>query len=101
MPIQAKAMTPAMTSRPFNFSAGPATMPAEVLAKAADEMLDWPDSSGKRCGMGVMEMSHSSKEFLEITPKRMTLCASFSLFRRTLKFSLCKAADWQKTLSFL
>ncbi|MEY4236301.1 MAG: hypothetical protein RLZZ454_1559, partial [Pseudomonadota bacterium] len=50
-------MTPAMTSRPFNFSAGPATMPAEVLAQAADEMLDWPDSSGKRCGMGVMEMS--------------------------------------------
>jgi phosphoserine aminotransferase len=59
-------MTPAMTSRPFNFSAGPATMPAEVLAQAADEMLDWPDSKGQRCGMGVMEMSHRSKEFLEI-----------------------------------
>jgi phosphoserine aminotransferase len=55
-----------MTSRPFNFSAGPATMPAEVLAQAADEMLDWPDSKGQRCGMGVMEMSHRSKEFLEI-----------------------------------
>lgn len=59
-------MTPAMTSRPFNFSAGPATMPAEVLAQAADEMLDWPDSTGQRCGMGVMEMSHRGKEFLEI-----------------------------------
>lgn len=59
-------MTPAMTSRSFNFSAGPATMPAEVLAQAADEMLDWPDSSGQRCGMGVMEMSHRGKEFLEI-----------------------------------
>ena len=66
MPIQAKAMTPAMTSRPFNFSAGPATMPAEVLAQAADEMLDWPDSRGQRCGMGVMEMSHRGKAFLEI-----------------------------------
>ena len=41
-------------------------MPAEVLAQAADEMLDWPDSKGQRCGMGVMEMSHRGKEFLEI-----------------------------------
>ena len=41
-------------------------MPQEVLAQAADEMLDWPDASGKRCGMGVMEMSHRGKEFLSI-----------------------------------
>jgi phosphoserine aminotransferase len=52
--------------RPFNFSAGPATMPAEVLAQAADEMLNWPDASGRRCGMGVMEMSHRGKEFISI-----------------------------------
>jgi phosphoserine aminotransferase len=52
--------------RPFNFSAGPATMPAEVLAQASDEMLNWPDESGRRCGMGVMEMSHRGKEFLSI-----------------------------------
>jgi phosphoserine aminotransferase len=53
-------------NRPFNFSAGPAAMPQEVLAQAADEMLDWPDANGKRCGMGVMEMSHRGKEFLSI-----------------------------------
>ena len=41
-------------------------MPEEVLAKAASEMLDWPDASGKRCGMGVMEMSHRGKEFMSI-----------------------------------
>ncbi len=41
-------------------------MPAEVLAQAADEMLNWPDASGKRCGMGVMEMSHRGKEFQSI-----------------------------------
>ncbi len=41
-------------------------MPPEVLAQAADEMLDWPDASGKRCGMGVMEMSHRGKEFQSI-----------------------------------
>ena len=44
--------------RPFNFSAGPATMPPEVLEQAAREMLDW-----RGCGMGVMEMSHRGKEF--------------------------------------
>jgi phosphoserine aminotransferase len=48
-------------SRPFNFSAGPAVMPEEVLRKAAAEMLDWHGS-----GMGVMEMSHRGKEFISI-----------------------------------
>jgi phosphoserine aminotransferase len=52
--------------RPFNFSAGPAAMPPEVLAQAAAEMLDWPDASGRRCGMSVMEMSHRGAEFLSI-----------------------------------
>jgi phosphoserine aminotransferase len=52
--------------RPYNFSAGPAAMPAEVLAQAAAEMLNWPDASGRRCGMGVMEMSHRGKEFQSI-----------------------------------
>ncbi|MDD5332127.1 MAG: 3-phosphoserine/phosphohydroxythreonine transaminase [Rhodoferax sp.] len=47
-----------MTNRPFNFSAGPAAMPQEVLTEAADEMLDWHGS-----GMSVMEMSHRGKEF--------------------------------------
>ena len=45
-------------SRIFNFSAGPAMLPAEVLARASDEMLDWRGS-----GMCVMEMSHRGKEF--------------------------------------
>jgi phosphoserine aminotransferase len=47
--------------RPYNFSAGPAVMPDEVLQHAAQEMLDWHGS-----GMGVMEMSHRGKEFGEI-----------------------------------
>ena len=45
-------------SRVYNFSAGPAALPAEVLTEAAAEMLDWHGS-----GMGVMEMSHRGKEF--------------------------------------
>jgi phosphoserine aminotransferase len=48
-------------NRPYNFSAGPATMPQEVLMEAAGEMLDWHGS-----GMGVMEMSHRGKEFVSI-----------------------------------
>jgi len=45
-------------ARPYNFSAGPAAMPAEVLQQAATEMLDWRGS-----GMSVMEMSHRGQEF--------------------------------------
>ena len=48
-------------SRIFNFSAGPAMLPAEVLARAGDEMLDWRAS-----GMSVMEMSHRGREFMSI-----------------------------------
>jgi phosphoserine aminotransferase len=48
-------------NRPFNFSAGPAAMPQEVLTEAAAEMLDWHGS-----GMSVMEMSHRGKEFISI-----------------------------------
>jgi phosphoserine aminotransferase len=48
-------------SRPFNFSAGPATLPEEVLQQASAEMLNWGGS-----GMSVMEMSHRGKEFTSI-----------------------------------
>ncbi len=48
-------------TRPYNFSAGPANLPEEVLRQAADEMLDWHGS-----GMSVMEMSHRGKEFVSI-----------------------------------
>ena len=44
--------------RPYNFSAGPATMPEEVLRQAAVEMLDWQGT-----GMSVMEMSHRGEAF--------------------------------------
>jgi phosphoserine aminotransferase len=50
--------------RIFNFSAGPAVLPEEVLRKAAAEMLDWHGS-----GMSVMEMSHRGKEFIGIAAK--------------------------------
>ena len=48
-------------SRVYNFSAGPAVLPEEVLKEAAEEMLDY-----RGCGMSVMEMSHRSKMFTDI-----------------------------------
>ncbi|MFV0363189.1 MAG: 3-phosphoserine/phosphohydroxythreonine transaminase [Suipraeoptans sp.] len=45
-------------NRVYNFSAGPAVLPEEVLKEAADEMLDY-----RGCGMSVMEMSHRSKVY--------------------------------------
>lgn len=45
-------------SRVYNFSAGPAVLPEEVLKEAAEEMLDY-----KGTGMSVMEMSHRSKAY--------------------------------------
>jgi len=48
-------------SRVVNFSAGPAMLPAEVLARAGDEMLDWQGT-----GTSVMEISHRGKEFMSL-----------------------------------
>ena len=48
-------------SRVYNFSAGPAVLPVEVLERAGSEMTDWSGS-----GMSVMEMSHRGKEFMSI-----------------------------------
>ena len=48
-------------SRIFNFGAGPAAMPIEVLEKAKWELVNWHDA-----GMSVMEMSHRGKEFVKI-----------------------------------
>ena len=47
--------------RIYNFSAGPAVLPEEVLQQAAADMMDYHG-----CGMSVMEMSHRSKMFQEI-----------------------------------
>lgn len=51
-------------SRVYNFSAGPASLPEEVLKIAQNEMLDW-----QATGMSVMEMSHRGKAFMSIAEK--------------------------------
>jgi phosphoserine aminotransferase len=47
--------------RVFNFAAGPATLPLEVLEQAREELTDWQGS-----GMSVMEVSHRSKAFVAV-----------------------------------
>ena len=47
--------------RAYNFSAGPAILPEEVLAEAAAELLDY-----KGTGMSIMEMSHRGKEYTAV-----------------------------------
>ena len=47
--------------RVYNFAAGPATLPIEVLERARDELTDWRGS-----GMSVMEVSHRSKAFVAV-----------------------------------
>jgi len=48
-------------TRAYNFCAGPAALPEEVLRQARDELLDWHGH-----GMSVMEMSHRSKDYVSI-----------------------------------
>lgn len=48
-------------ARVYNFCAGPAALPEEVLAQASNEMLDW---QGK--GLSIMEMSHRGKDFVGV-----------------------------------
>lgn len=48
-------------ARVYNFCAGPAALPSEVLEQAKSEILDWHDK-----GLSVMEMSHRSKDFVAI-----------------------------------
>lgn len=51
-------------SRAFNFSAGPAALPTEVLERAREEFLDY-----RGTGMSVMEISHRSPEFIDIAER--------------------------------
>ena len=53
-----------MSKRAFNFCAGPAALPTEVLERARAELLDW---QGK--GLSVMEMSHRSDDYVAIAEK--------------------------------
>ena len=57
-----------MTDRIFNFNPGPAVLPVDVLRQAADDLLDY-----QGVGMGLIEMSHRSREFMAITDNAESL----------------------------
>jgi phosphoserine aminotransferase len=76
-----------MTERIYNFSAGPAVLPLEVLQQAQSEM-----TSLNGIGMSVMEVSHRSKHFAPFSKRRKAASASFCAFPTTIKFFFCKAA---------
>ncbi len=74
-------------TRVYNFSAGPAVLPEEVLQQAREEMLDWQGS-----GMSVMEMSHRGKEFMSIAAQaEADICASCWRSRTTTRCCSCRA----------
>ena len=57
-----------MTDRIFNFNPGPATLPFEVLEQAAKDIVNY-----RGVGMGLIELSHRSKEFMAITDQAESL----------------------------
>src|SRR5690625_7314127 len=59
-----------MTKRAYNFNAGPAALPLEVLEQAKEQLTDY-----KGIGMSVMEISHRSKEYEEINQTAQDLFA--------------------------
>ena len=62
--VSVRAVASQPYGRVWNFSAGPACLPLDVLERAQDELLNWGGS-----GVSVMEMSHRGKEFQSIIAK--------------------------------
>ena len=80
--------------RVYNFSAGPAVLPEEVLKEAADEMLDY-----KGTGMSVMEMSHRSKAFDDIIKDR--ICVTSWVSPITIRYCSCRVVLLSSSQPFL
>ena len=68
-----------MSERVYNFAAGPAVMPEEVLKKAASELVCYQDT-----GMSVMEMSHRGAAFSDVYKRQDTICMALPYLRKRL-----------------
>jgi phosphoserine aminotransferase len=75
----------------FNFSAGPAVLPKEVLQQAAAEMLDWHGS-----GMSVMEMSHRGPEFISIYTQAEADLRELLDVPANYRSCSCRAGGWAR-----
>ncbi|XP_068664074.1 phosphoserine aminotransferase 2, chloroplastic-like [Aristolochia californica] len=62
--VSSPSLSKPSQERVFNFAAGPATLPENVILKAQSELFSWRNS-----GMSIMEMSHRGKEFLSVIQK--------------------------------
>ena len=71
----------------FNFSAGPSVLPTEVLQTAAAELLNYHGS-----GLSVMEMSHRSREFMDIFAATKAKLKRRSPCRTRTRSCFCRAA---------
>ena len=69
-----------MPKRIYNFSAGPATLPYSVLEEAAKDIVNFKDK-----GIGLIEMSHRSKEFMLLPMKPKPWSESCLRYRRTIR----------------
>lgn len=65
----------------FNFSSGPAMLPAEVLKQAQQELRDW-----NGLGTSVMEVSHRGKEFIQVAEEARRIFAIFLTSPPTTKY---------------
>ena len=74
--------------RAFNFAAGPATLPAEVLEQVRDELLDWQGS-----GTSVMEVSHRGKAFMAVAQEAETLLRE--LLQHEGRYVVIKGQDYK------
>ena len=83
-------------NRIFNFSAGPAQLPLEVLREAQEELLDY-----RGTGMSVMEMSHRGKEFGKIISEAEAVLREIEdssriqdfVFTGRRTYAICDGAD--------
>jgi phosphoserine aminotransferase len=73
--------------RIYNFSAGPAVLPREVLEQARDELVNW-----QGCGMSVMEMSHRGKEYMGIQAQAEADLRELMGIPPTTRCCSCRAA---------
>ena len=65
----------------FNFSSGPAMLPAEVLKQAQQELRDW-----NGLGTSVMEVSHRGKEFIQVAEEARRIFAIFLMSPPTTRY---------------
>ena len=85
-----------LDNRVYNFSAGPAPIPHEVLQQARDEMMNWQE-----VGASVMEISHRSEQFLGVAHEAEKDFRELLQIPQNYKVLFCKGVPVASLLRFL